>query len=64
MLQPQTILQYFYKLLMWPAYYWFSFKSIINIIFSFTNNHSPHKQFVKFFVKKFISLTLLKIEYI
>ena len=58
MLQLQTILQYFYKMLMWSTSYWFSSKSTINITFSFTNNHSPHQQFVKFFVKQFISLTL------
>ena len=27
--------------------------------FIFTNNHSPHQQFVKIFVKKFVSLALL-----
>ena len=43
MLQPQTILQYFYKMLMWPTSYRFSSKSTINITFSFTNNHSPHQ---------------------
>ena len=51
---------YFYKLLMWPTSYWFSSRSIINITFSFTNNHLPHQQFVKILVKKFVSLTLLK----
>ena len=35
--------KYFYKMLMWSTSYWFSSKSIINIIFSFTNNHSPHQ---------------------
>ena len=33
-------------------------RPIINIIFSFINNHSPYQQFVKYFVKLFISLTL------
>ena len=42
MLQPQIILQYFYKMLMWPISYWFSSKPTINITFSFTNNHSSH----------------------
>ena len=46
-LYPQTILQHFYKVLMWPTVYWFSSKSTININFSFTNNYSPHQQFVK-----------------
>ena len=31
--------------------YQFSSKPTINITFSFTNNHAPHQQFVKFFVK-------------
>ena len=31
----------------------------INITFSFINNHSPHQQFVKFIIKKFVSLILL-----
>ena len=39
--------------------YWFSFRSTINITFSFTNNHSTH-QFINFFIKKFVSLALLK----
>ena len=59
MLQLQTILQHFYKLLMWLTFYWFSFRVTINIIFSLTNNHSPHQHFVKNFVKKFVSLVLL-----
>ena len=42
MLQPQTILQYFYKMLMWSTPYWFSSKPTINITFSFINNHSSH----------------------
>ena len=29
-------------------------KSSIDITFSFTNNYSPHRQFVKFFVKIFV----------
>ena len=37
-----SILQYFYKMLMWLTSYWFSFMLIINITFSFTNNHLPH----------------------
>ena len=49
---------YFYKHLMYPTSYWFSSKLTINIIFSFTNNHSPHQQFVKFFEKKFEFLAL------
>ena len=57
-LQTQTILQYFYKILMWLTFYWFSFRSTINITFSFINNHSLYLQFVKIFVKYFISLTL------
>ena len=47
MLQSQIILQHFYKMLIWPISYWFSSKSTINITFSFTNNYSPHQQFVK-----------------
>ena len=41
--------------------YWFSFKLNINITFSFTNNHSLHKQFVKFICKKvcIFSITLI-----
>ena len=50
-LQSQTILQHFYKMLMWSTSYWFSSKPIINFIFSFTNNHSLHQQFVKNFLK-------------
>ena len=63
MLQPQTILQYFYKLLIWPIFYWFSFRHTINITFWFTNNYSPHQQFVNFFVKMFVSLVLLFLKY-
>ena len=33
-----------------------------NIIFFFTNNHSPYQQFLKFFVQKFVSLALFKVE--
>ena len=44
-------LQHFYKMLMWPTSYWFSSRPIINITFSFTNNHSPYQQFVNFFCK-------------
>ena len=58
MLQKQTILQHFYKMWMWPTFYWFSSRPTINITFLFTNNHSPHQQFVKFFVKLFVSLAL------
>jgi len=47
----QIILQHFYKMFMWPTFYWFSFKLTINITFSFTNNHSSYKQFVKILVK-------------
>ena len=43
---------------MYPTSYWFSSKLTINITFSFTNNHSPHQQFVKFFEKKFEFLAL------
>ena len=49
--QAQTILQHFYKMLMWPTSYWFLSWLTINIIFSFINNHSPYQQFVKNFVK-------------
>ena len=59
MLQSQIILQYFYKLLMYPTSNWFSSRPTINITFSFTSNHSPYQQFIKFFVKKFVSLPLL-----
>ena len=37
---------------MQQASYWFSSRPTINITFSFTNNHSPYQQFVKFYVKK------------
>ena len=37
-----------------------SSRPIINITFSFTNNHSPHQQFVNFFVKQFVSLALFR----
>ena len=50
MLQPQTILQYFYKLLLWSTSYRFSFGPTDNITFLFTNNHSPYQQFIKMFV--------------
>ena len=61
MLQLQTILQYFYKPLMLPTFYWFSPKPTININFSFINNYSPHQQFVRFFCKKIciFSITLV-----
>ena len=38
----KAILEYFYKLLMYPTSHWFLSKPIINITFSFTNNHLPH----------------------
>ena len=38
------------------------FRSTINIIFLFTNNHSPYQQFVKNFLKKFVLLALLIIN--
>ena len=50
MLHPQTILQHLYKMLMWTTSYWFSYRATINIIFSFTNKHSPYQRFVKYFV--------------
>ena len=50
MLHPQTILQHLYKMLMWTTSYWFSYRATINIIFSFTNKHSPYQWFVKYFV--------------
>ena len=37
---------------------YFSSEPTINITFSFTNNYLPHQQFVKNFVKLFVSLTL------
>ena len=43
---------------MWSTSLFFSSRLIINIIFSFTNNYSLHQQFVIFFVKQFVSLTL------
>ena len=58
MLYSKTILQNFYKLLMWITSYWFSSKPTINTInttYLFTNNHSSHQQFVK----KFVVLALL-----
>ena len=57
MLQAKTILQYFYKLLLWPTSYWFPFWSTPNITLTFTNNYLSHQQFVKFFIKNFVSLT-------
>ena len=51
MLQLQTILQHFYKFLIWPTFYWFSFRSTISIIFLFINDYISHQQFVKFFIK-------------
>ena len=56
MLRPQAILPYFYKLLLWPISYWFSLGLTNNITFLFTNNHSPHQQFMKVFIKKFVFL--------
>ena len=55
MIWSQTILPYFYKLLLWLISY-FSSRSTNNIIFLFTNNYSSHQQFMKVFVKKFVSL--------
>ena len=46
----------FYKLLLWPIFYWFSSRPTNNIIFLFINNHSSHQQFMKVFIKKFVSL--------
>ena len=40
--------------------YLFSFEFIINIIFSLTNNHLSHHQFVKKIVKYFVVLALKK----
>ena len=37
-------------MLMWTTSYWISYKATINIIFSFTNKHSPYQRFVKYFV--------------
>ena len=34
---------------------------IINITFSFTNNHLPHQQLVKNFVQLFVSLALFNL---
>ena len=48
---------------MWPTFYWFSFRPTINITFSFINNHSPHQQFIKNFVKYFVSLELFIFYY-
>ena len=62
MLQPQTILQHFYKMLICPVSYWFSSRTTINITFLFTNTHSPHQHFINIFVKKFVFLTLFKYE--
>ena len=36
----------------------FIFRSIINITFSFTNNHSPHQQFVSLVLLKKIRIML------
>ena len=44
MLQTQTVLQHFYKMLMWPTSYWFSSKSTINITFSFTTTSAIGKK--------------------
>ena len=44
---------------MWPiTFYWFSSRSTINTTFSFINNYPPHQQFVKNFIKQFVSLVL------
>ena len=56
-LQLQTILQHFYKLLLYPTSYWFSSRPTDNITFLFIYNHLPHHQFIKGFVKEFVSLT-------
>ena len=58
MLQLQTILQHFYKLLMWLTSNWFSFRPTINITFLFTNNHSHFSILQNSFVKKFVYMTL------
>ena len=50
--------------MIWPFSYWFSFRPTINITFSFINNHSPHQQFVKLFVKKFVFLELLFFQFL
>ena len=63
MLQLYIILQYFYKLLLWSTFYWFS-SGLTNIItFLSTNNHSPHQQFVKNFVKIFCISRIFQIIY-
>ena len=56
MLRPQAILSYFYKLFLWPISYRFSLRPTNNITLLFINNHSSHQQFIKVFVKKFVSL--------
>ena len=59
MLQQQTILQYFYKRLLWPTLIGFHLGPPLTSFFLFTNNHSPHQHFVNFFANKFVSLALL-----
>ena len=56
--RPQTILERFYKMLMWLTFYWFWSRPTINITFLFTNNYLSHQQFVQIFVKLFVSQVL------
>ena len=59
MLQLQTILQYFYKLLFYPTSYWFLSRPTDNITFLFIYNHLPRYQFIKEFV--FLAFSLANI---
>ena len=57
----QTILQYFYKMLICSISYWFLSRTTINITFLFTNNHSPHQHFANIFVKKVCIFNIIQI---
>ena len=40
----------FLQIVIVANFYWFSFGSATDIIFSITNNYTPHQQFIKKFV--------------
>ena len=56
-LQLQIILQYFYKLLLWPTSYWFSYRPTNNIIFylPMITHHISSLQFFFNYKKVYIS---------
>ena len=51
MLQSQTILQHFYKMLMCQPFIGFHLGPPLISFFHLANDHSPYQQFVKKFVK-------------